>query len=180
MKLQIIGKLGVASLVLSAAALSTQAMAVTGAQAQGTASVNVITPVQIIANPLGLNFGEFVGGASGGTVFFNGLDIASTGSTQILNSDNATPAAVQIAGEPGYTFQVSLPQNATLYSSNSQMAVDDFNMIIFDNGGNSTNSTVGTGTGSWEIAFITARLNVNANQAPGIYSGSFPVSVAYN
>lgn len=178
MKTQIVGKLGVAALALAAAVLSTQTIAATGTQAQGTASVNVIQPV-MIQSFTSMSFGSFLAG-NGGTLQLTFGGVNPSGDVQPVPSPTSpAPAVVQISAESGYLFEVTLPPFAFLSSNGGQvMAVDNFATMI--SGNNGAISTIGTGTGLWESAFIFARLNVDSNQAPGNYSGFLPVSVAYN
>jgi hypothetical protein len=135
-----------------------------------------IQPEQVVlTNTSGLDFGRFVAG-SGGTVVVDPAGLRSrTGGVVLLNSSTAAQAAFNV-GRTGNTDRndaiISLPPNGAirLTSGANSMAVDNF--VSWPA------STIVVPAGGTTLA-VGATLVVAPNQAPGTYSGTFPVIVNY-
>jgi hypothetical protein len=130
----------------------------------------------VLSNTRGLDFGRFVAG-SGGTVIVSPAGLRSrTGGVVLLNSPSAGQAAFSVGkssnGGANKAIIISLPANGStrLTSGSNSMAVNTFTnspamLTVIPNGG--TTLSVG------------ATMTVAPNQAPGSYSGSFPLIVNF-
>lgn len=130
----------------------------------------------VLGNTRALDFGRFVAG-TGGTVVVSPLGVRSrTGAVVLLNSPNAGRAMFNVGkssnGASNKAIIISLPANGSirLSSGANTMAVGNFvanpaTLLSVPNGG--TTMSVG------------ATLTVAPNQAPGTYTGSFPLTVNY-
>jgi hypothetical protein len=139
------------------------------ATANANASARVIAAITL-SSPIGLNFGDVVAGASLGTVSvdFGGARTAGGGTT--LGSGTGVSAAVfNVSGFGGATYVIQLPSSPIALGT---MTVDTF----IGSKGLASTLTAG-GTDSFTVG---ATLHVAASQAPGSYSGTFPVTVTYN
>jgi hypothetical protein len=129
-----------------------------------------------LSNTRGLDFGRFVA-ASGGTVIVSPTGGRTrTGGVILLNSPTANPATFIVSkssnGGTNKAIIISLPANGStrLTSGSNSMAVDAFV---------SSPATLTTVTTTGTTLSVGATLTVAGNQAPGTYSGSFPVTVNF-
>lgn len=144
------------------------------ARASGTADglVSVGDPI-FISKTRDLDFGNIVPGSLGGPVQM------STGGLRTLGGDLAPgppadegAAIFLVTGVPGESYSILLPDPFYLQGAGDDMLVD---------GIASTPSGSGVlGVGGDQSFGVGATLHVGANQAPGTYSQSFDVTVAYN
>ena len=153
-------------LLAGSASLALSALAVPDAFAQQTT----------LSTARGLDFGRFVAG-SGGTVILAPTGLRSrTGGVVLLNSPTAGQAAFNVGksgnGGGSKAVIITVPANGAirLTSGANSMAVGTFvnspgTLLSIPNGG--TTLSVG------------ATLTVAPNQAPGSYSGTFPMTVNY-
>ncbi|MFC5461306.1 DUF4402 domain-containing protein [Massilia niabensis] len=154
--------------IASCAALALLALPMADAFAQ-----QVVT----LSNARGLDFGRFVAG-SGGTVVLSATGVRSrTGGVVLLNSPNAGQAVFNVGksvnGSNNRAVIVTLPANGTirLTSGANSMAVGSFVR-------SPTTATITIPNGGTTLS-LGATLTVAPNQAPGTYSGSFPLTVNY-
>lgn len=137
----------------------------------------VVTPLTITSATT-LNFGVFVADTADGTVVIAPQATAfrsKTGNITLLDGwSMGGPSTVVVGGTPNTTFSVNLPTSAvTLNGPNS-------NVMTISNFTSSLGSNKGTiGGNSWANFLVGGTLNVGASQVPGIYSGSFSLSVTY-
>ncbi len=139
--------------------------------ATALASAEICQPVSI-QKPADLNFGALIATRSAGQVTLgqNG-GRSATGGVVLGSAEAVSSAAFQVAGEPHATFSVTLPASIEITSGPSRMTVAGF----------STGGITQALDASGRLALkVGATLGVEANQAPGAYSGSFTVTVAYN
>lgn len=129
----------------------------------------------VLSNIRSLDFGRFVAG-SGGTVVVSPSGLrARTGGLVLLNSPDAGQAGFNIGkfgnGASGKAVIVSLPADGAirLVSGASSMAIDDFN----------TPDTLLPLLAGGTTLSVGATLTVAPNQAPGAYSGTFPLIVNF-
>jgi hypothetical protein len=141
--------------------------------ANATASANIVTPLSIWKNS-DLAFGNIAAGQSWGsvTVDYYGSRYANGGVTLINAGSYSSSAQFSISGYPYATFAISLPYSIMITNGSSWMQVDNFNS---DLGWGSTLDWYGN---AWMN--IGATLEVNPGQEPGMYTGSFDVTVNYN
>lgn len=154
------------------------------AQAQSTTSASASA---IIINPLGiaktsdLVFGRLAVGAVGGGVTVNTAGVVTfsgAGNTLVQplgNTGNPRAAEFTVSGEAGFTYSVTLPANGTVTLSDGGSNTMPVNAFVSDPAGTGTLS----GAGSSPLK-VGATLSVGNNQAPGTYTGTFNVTVAYN
>ena len=155
-------------------------LAAGNAQAASTAVTNVVTAATVVA-PMTitaastLNFGTFAGSAALGTVIIPTVAARSaTGGVTLIATSAGAASGITVAGANGATFTVvypTTPQNIT--SGGATMTISAFNTSLSGDAG-----TVGAG-GSATFT-IGATLNVAANQATGVYSGTYPITLTYN
>lgn len=126
-----------------------------------------------ISNTQALAFGTFAAGSGGGSVTVSAGGVRTPSGGVVLVSSGAGAAATfTVSGDP-VTYAINLPGDGTvtLTSGANSMAVGTF-----------TSSPSGTGTlasGSQTLS-VGATLSVGSNQAAGVYTGSFDVTVDYN
>lgn len=140
--------------------------------AAAEATAKIITPIQL-TNTQGLAFGNIAASNNPGTV-----TISPAGTR--TSSGGVTPSAIgtfhaaiyNAAGEPNATYTITLPSSITISLGANSMTVDGF-----------TSDPASTGTltvGGTQTINVGATVNVGANQAPGDYSGTYDVTIAYN
>ena len=167
-------------LFLAAFAVQTKAQSVTA-----EAKAEVSSQLSISGNPVTgatLNFGKIaVSAGSPGS-----CTISTVGVLTVAGSVNTIPsttsnAIFDLTGIAGATYAITLPASTlvTRVGGAETMTVDNFNSRPNSTGSNALTGTLNNlvGTDSFSVG---GKLNVNTNQANGIYIGTFLVSVAYN
>lgn len=122
----------------------------------------------------GLNFGDLSPGQTPGGIMIsaNSSRRRSSGGVQLRNSDEGTPATIQVMGAKNQAYSIGLPNSIHLTDEHSHdMVVDGFET--------SANAGHLDGRGLQYIR-IGGRLNVSAGQGVGRYSGTLPVDLDYN
>ena len=148
----------------------------------GQAQARVVEPVDI--QPVAdLRFGRIMQPASAGTLTVrpDGTTATTGGVTGNANTPQAVngrgPAVFALFGDPNRRFNASTTSNTSLQitvtSSTASMTVNQFR----DNTGPGFDQLDSNG---YYALFVGARLNVNANQQVGNYTGNFLVTVRYN
>ena len=163
-------------IILSASALmallvatAAQADSVNGASASGTAAVTIFTPLAIVQNT-GLDFGTLSSGATPGAVAIgaNNYLRAVSGGVGAIAVNNGKPATFTVTGQANAAINVVIALNMTGFSGG---------ITGQTNTGTVPLPTVLTGTtASFNIGGYLA---IPANTPPGVYAGSFAVSVNY-
>ncbi|NLK54724.1 MAG: DUF4402 domain-containing protein [Bacteroidales bacterium] len=153
------------------------------AQSDGAeATATIITPISL-TNDILLDFGAVIAGGAGTVIIAPDDTRSETGGVTLHLSDVGSAASFTVAGEPGFTYSVTLPGGATTISdgAGATMTVDSW-----------TNSPTGLGcqldgTTGTQTLTVGATLTVAAGQTPGVYSssnsggsGDFTVTVNYN
>jgi hypothetical protein len=149
----------------------------------GHALAQVTAPLQIQCS--GLKFSSLVPQhvatyvtlpANGGPMV-DPANIALPGSSQSAQASTCTAS-----GDVGSAYHVMLPSSATITNGGGQTMT--LNMFTVSSDGYSDplnrflrNNGLGLGTDSFGVG---ARLNIRADQAPGLYSGTYVVTVQYN
>lgn len=157
-----------AAVCLCAAAGSAHAATSTSA-----ASALIIQPITIV-NVTPLDFGAVVSGGSAGTVVITPGSVRSiTGGAVLGNAGAAAAAAFAVVGLPSATYSVTLPASIQVADATADhMTVDTFTS---NPNGAGTLSVLGAQT-----LTVGATLHVGANQATGVYTATYDVTVAYN
>ena len=151
------------------------------ASATAVAGGRIIQPLKLIATKA-LEFGDIIKGENTVTVAANGSRTATnTDLLLTLTSGGKTPQAAEfeIEGEPGLAYVVTYESNVVLNGpdNSATMSVESFTTnatLTLPNG-----STEGTTAGK-DTFNVGASLTVSADQKPGVYEGTFTVTVNYN
>jgi len=161
------------SKVLAGALLFVGSTTFAQSTASADASARIVEPLQL-TKTADLKFGNIAAGPSAGQVDMSISDVrtATGGVTLIAAGNVSNAAAFDIIGYPDASFTISLPTSILIASGANDMLVDNF---ISSLGATSTLDAAGAGA-----LKVGASLNVGANQAVGLYTGSFDVTVAYN
>jgi Domain of unknown function (DUF4402) len=129
---------------------------------------------QTINSVAAMSFGSFIAG-SGGTVTVTpgSVRMVTGGVVRVGQGGTYAPASFNVSGTGGASYTITLPLNNTVSlsdASSNTMSVNSF----------ASNPPTGllSGGGAQTIR-IGATLTVGNNQPPGIYSGSFNVTVNY-
>jgi hypothetical protein len=141
--------------------------------ANATASANIVSPLTIWKNS-DLAFGNIASGPSYGSVNvdYYGSRWANGGVTLIEAGNYTSSAQFSITGYPYATFAISLPYSIGITNGSSWMTVDNF---ASDLGYGSSLDWYGNA-----YMYVGATLEVNPGQEPGLYTGSFDVTINYN
>jgi hypothetical protein len=164
-------------------ASATGAMAQSSATANGTATATIVRPITLAA-ARDLAFGNVVPGATIGTMVLTAASSTAasvTGGVTKPGTQVGTVSSAQfnVGGEGGFTYTITLPSSAATITSaaSDTMTVDTFTSSIVVTAGALSNALGAAGT---QTFYVGGTLNVGINQAPGNYTGTFPVTVAYN
>ena len=143
------------------------------ASANAVASARIISPLEIMKD-VDLAFGNIAAGTTDGTVTIatDGSRTGNGGITLITAGNVSNAAQFSILGYPSATYTIALPSSIIIEYNGYQMTVDDFVSSL-----GSVSTLDAQGEAGLEVG---ATLHVNANQEPGLYTGSFDVTVAYN
>ena len=125
-----------------------------------------------------LNFGKFIAGASGGTIAVaNTLAgaVTTTGTVATIGGGAPSSASFDISGLASQTVEVTLPANGSVNLSH-ETSSDVMNVASFTVSASTlTLSSTGDAT-----VYVGATLTVpNSGVAVGVYSGTYPVTFAY-
>lgn len=162
--------------------LATGGGALAAQSATSSATATVITPVNIVNNTA-LIFGSVsqTNGTAGTVVVSPAGARSVTGGALIPAGGTAGAAATfTVTGESTYAYTITLPSTDVTLSgpTDSSMIANAFTV-----GQGAVGTVTGTtgnlvgGTGNLNVG---ATLNMVASQVSGTYTGSFPVTVAYN
>lgn len=158
----------VAAAAVAVVGLASQAAL--AADATGSASVTVATPIAI-SQTTALDFGTITASASAGTVVLSTAGARSvTGGVATLGTGGVA-AVFAVTGQGNNAFSISLPTSVNLSGPGTDMTVSSFN----HNAGASPALSGGSKTVN-----VGATLGVGANQVAGAYSGTYTVTVNYN
>lgn len=177
---------GAAGALACAALLAPPALAQTGT---GTAQVTIVEPLGLVKIE-DLNFGKVAATAAPGRVLVD----PNTGTCSVTGAVSSG-GGCQFAefggmGVRRFTLRIQIPTTVTLTGpGGATMLADTFTLgtspdLVFI-GGNGNG--LGAGNRRYQISSPTGiftfrlggRLNVGANQTPGVYNGTFNVTVQY-
>lgn len=165
--------------------------------ATGQAQAVIVEPLTLF-KVRDMDFGKILPSAAAGTVTINPVTSACSTTGGATSFGNACQAAVFAGmGKNPFKARVTMSNITQLTGPGAAMTMDTFiiglNSTISFTGntnaqGNGNGLVNGGGNQRYQIQNsngiftlnIGARLNVNANQAPGLYSGTFSVTVQYN
>lgn len=126
----------------------------------------------LLTNTTPLNFGGLLADSRPTTLQVpaaGGYPPPGASSATVIKS-HPSPATFTLQGQAGTSYSIQLPPSAVLSSSGSAMMVRDFTCSV---------PRSGQLRGSQLLFGVGATLYVGAMQQPGIYRGSFMVSVNY-
>lgn len=151
---------------------------------QGTASAEVVAPLQIECGAM--HWGRLAPQHSATTITMppDGNPLVDPDNISVPGSrENAQPGHCDVTGEIGLAFHVSMASSETLSSSGNTMDMTDFTLSSDLDGTPSDpwNRTLEDQGGVGKNGFgVGATLHVGADQAAGLYQGTYTVSVQYN
>jgi hypothetical protein len=176
--------------VLAGTIMASPAMAKEVATGSGSSNAVVVEPLSLI-KVADLSFGKIVPRPTAGTVRVNEDTGACVVTGAIMQVGTCRVAQFTGMGRRNMTVRFALPSTVTLTGPGGATMIADTLTIgtapdITYIGGNGNGN--GNGNRRYRInppsgifSFrVGARLNVGANQAPGIYTGTFNVTVQYN
>lgn len=143
------------------------------AQITANAQANVLTPLSITQNGLGMDFGNVAGDKdTASTVVLDVLG-TTTSTDGAYASGTGAAASFTVAGAASATYTLTMPGSITLNGPGTAMTVDSF---TYSSGmaGSRTLNLVGT-----ETFQVGGTLHLGINQAAGAYTGTYLVTVAY-
>ncbi|QKG70608.1 DUF4402 domain-containing protein [Erythrobacter mangrovi] len=169
-------KLQATLLASLAVAMPAAAIAAPGGSAAtpGASEARIVEPLAL--QPLyDLRFGTFIQPTTAGTVTVASNSTVSTtgGLDPAIFPTGRGASGFLVHGTANRQFVTFLPTTATVSNGTATMTIDNFRK----NGGSGANRLDLNG---YFVLHVGGRLTVNANQAPGNYSGTFTVSVLYN
>jgi hypothetical protein len=168
-----------ASFALGAIGAGSNALAVTN-NATATATATVVTPV-LVTSSANLSFGKFSAG-TGGTVTVDTAG-ARTNSGALLAGGTATAAKFDITGDNSAAYNIdSVTGTSTTLSNGSGGTMALALVGDFTGAGGAGSAIPGSGTLSGtgtQSLFVGGTLTVGAAQAPGSYTGTIAITVAY-
>lgn len=161
------------SIIAVAAVAGFVGFASSGAKAastNGTANANLVTALTIAAGTA-LDFGSIVNAANTVTISSAGGRTA-TDSAQLAGG-TPVPATFNVSGSASTQYSITLPANNTVTIANgaTTLAVQNF-----EHNAGATPTLDGTGAASFSVG---AQLIIVGGEAPGTYTGTFPVTVNY-
>ena len=142
----------------------------------GTASAQVAAPLQLVAVNA-LQFGSMAQPQVGGTLTSSPSGaISTTGdmgtATAVMQTTARSAASFNVTGIAGMMFTATGVSQVTISNGSARMTVGQFTI----NGTFSGGQIGANGTYTFNIG---GTLTAAAGQAPGTYSGTFPITVAY-
>lgn len=149
-----------------------------GGAANAGASASIVSPMSL-AKTGDMSFGNTaVSSVAGGTVTLTPEGIRTAGGSGITlpaTSGVISAAAFTVAGEPGFTYAITLPESAVMHGpGTADIMIDAFT---------SYPSSTGTlSAGGTQTLKVGATLTLAAAQSPGMYTNAaaVPVTVNYN
>ncbi len=194
-RLRAVGARLALALAVAAAALADPAFAGEVATATGRANAVVVAPLSIIKVD-DMSFGRIVARPQAGTITINPNTGACTVTGPILEVGTCRRARFDGMGSKNMNARISLTAISNLTGPGQTMVLDNVflgnNSSISFSGNPNANGqgvglTQGNGNQRYSITnnsgifslYIGGRLNVNANQAPGVYNGSITVNIQY-
>jgi len=138
--------------------------------APGSAAAAVVTPIVLVHTPgASLSFGSLTVG-SGGVVLVTPAGVGSVlGTVTLVSGGTISADSFSVSGDPNRNFSISTSTGSVTSGSGS---------IVFATTPSATQATLGsTGTGTFTVG---GTLAVGSNITPGLYTGSYTATVAYD
>ena len=186
-----------ALLALACALAAPSAKAQNVGTATGEAQAVIVEPLSLV-KVRDMDFGKILPSATAGTVTINPVTDACSNTGGVTSYGNDCQAATFAGmGRNPFRARITMSNITQLTGPGAAMTMHTFivganSSITFTgnvngngngnglaNGGGNQRYQINTPSGIFTFN-IGATLNVNANQAPGIYNGTFSVTVQYN
>lgn len=158
---------------LSVAGISSSALAQASATATGSASATIFKPIKLTA-VTALSFGKFaLSGTSGGSTTIDETADSLTGTTGLtaISGGTVSRAVFTLNGDAQATYTITLPSSAVSMTNSNGTGTVTLSNFVSDHP---------TLNGSDQDLHVGAKLNVSSDAGGGAWSGTFPVTVAYN
>lgn len=156
----------------SLAVLSTPALAAPGNTDTdtGAATAEVVSPLTLTHDVgAALDFGTFSSGTTGGSVTVTRAGNGTAGGDVTLMPGSVEAAdAFTVAGDPGRRFGIVTTDSTVDFGLES---------MAFTTDARANHTLDGAGAATFTVG---GALTVGADQAPGVYSGTYSVTVTYN
>lgn len=170
------------AVLLLAGLIAQRAPTAHAASSTATASAEMVTPLVIVFQAP-LDFGDFTVGPVGGTVILSPDQFGPksvTGDVVWVTAASAGRGSFGLQGDPNRAYQ-NTGSETTVTLSELGGSTMIANLVYFsDTAGGPVSGAGGqlNGIGNDVLGFA-GTLNVNANQTPGAYTGTFNVTVDY-
>jgi Mat/Ecp fimbriae major subunit len=138
---------------------------------------SLVVPQLTMTKTVDLDFGRIISRTTANRVTINattGARTASLGVTSLAPGAPFTRALFQLTGAPGYVARITLPGTTTLTRSGGGAT-----MTVTTWRATTTAGLITLNAAGQYVLGVGARLNVGANQAPGVYTGTFTVTANY-
>lgn len=142
---------------------------------QVTGKAKVIGPISIVnTDGQGLDFGMIAAGSMESIIIVSAESPVPvkvyTGDAVILTSIPQKAAKFTVFGEVGQSYSITLSSSAILNAGSNTLSVDNFTCS------NGTDGNIGTN----DLFYVGGELTIPSGSVPGIYQGTFTVTVSYN
>jgi hypothetical protein len=152
------------------------------------AEAEIIKPLTIVDNSgltggTTLNFGAMtISVISGGTCTISTLNVRSySGGVNGVSSSASSTASFSITGKPGADYAISISPATVLVTRTGGTETMNINTLTVRPSLKAIDQLIGTLDASGNDTFtVGGTLQVTANQAEGVYDGTFSVTAAYN
>jgi len=143
------------------------------ASATGSATAEIVSPICLMGVNGGvLKFGQIVPGTGGTICVAPDNSRHNSNGVQVVSTSSFAAAQFQVNGAANAAISIAIPQTLTINNGVNSMLVDGLTSMPYGTGMLDAN-------GRCNI-FVGGTLHVRPNQALGVYSGNFTITVAYN
>ena len=151
-------------------------------------SATIIAPITITLDNAGLSFGTILRSSGDVTVAATSTSERSAASgptylvpTTALNGTAVNSAKFTVKGEAAYTFSIDLPADGDITLTDTATTPNTMAVKTFtSNGVAGTGDTTSALIAGEKTIYVGATLVVGTSQPSGLYTGTFPITVAYN
>ncbi len=163
-----------------AASIFVSAAPVIAGSSSASGNVALVTPLSLI-QVTNLDFGRLIPGASGGSVTLTAAGVFSTTGSIIPVGSTHHVAVFAGQGTTNQRIQINITNSIFLTGPGANMLLDNLDFGAdpsINRAGASTNMRIVPATGIFTFP-VGGRLTVGANQAGGVYTGTYVVTANY-